>query len=194
MIKLRWILLGLALMLSSGCASLTKTPTYLNEPEVLAARGEPTRVWDNNDGTRTLEYATQPFGDTCWMYTVDENGFMVDQFDALSRRNLARVERGMTVAEVQRLLGQHRAVQHFSLSGEDVYDWNVRNEWPNLVATRFNVHFIDDRVERTSYEYVYPRDGWMFGFGIGHGVHPNWGVGLGWGWPYPYPRGWPYYW
>jgi len=171
--KLRLILLGVVLILLSGCASLTATPTYLNEAELLGARGEPTRVWDNEDGTRTLEYATQPYGHTCWMYTVDENGHIVDQFDALSRSNLARVERGMGVEDVQRLLGRHRSVQRFSLSGEEVYDWNIRNEWPDLVATRFNVHFIDGQVERTSQEFVYPRENWMFGMGIGHGFHPH---------------------
>lgn len=191
-INVRLMLLGAALILLSGCASLTATPTYLNEAEVLAARGEPSRVWNNADGTRTLEYATQPYGDTCWMYTADGSGRMVGQFDALSRRNLARVERGMTVEDVQRLLGQHRAVQRFPMSGEEVYDWNIRNEWPDLVATRFNVHFIDGQVERTSQEFVYPREGWAFGIGIGHGMHPYWGVGMGWGWPYQ--RGWPHYW
>src|SRR5690606_6999019 len=131
MLSLRLILSGLVLILLSRCASLTAPPTQLNEAAVPAARGAPTRVRDHGGGPRTLEYATQPYGDTCWMYTVDQDGHMIDQFDALSRRNLARVERGMRVEDVQRLLGQHRAVQRFPLSGEEVYDWNIRNEWPD---------------------------------------------------------------
>lgn len=177
-------------LLLGGCASLATRHTFTHEAELLAKRGQPTRVWDNADGTRTLEYATQPNGETCWMYTIGAEGVVVDQFDALERDNLSRVKNDMTPEEVQRLLGQHRTVQRFVHSGEEVWDWNVRNEWQGVAATRFNVHFIDGKVVRTSYSYVYPYDGSAFGFGLGIGSHPYWGIG--WGWRHPW--GWPHYW
>lgn len=181
-----------ALLLLGGCTTFTTQRMFTDEAELLARRGEPTRVWENEDGTRTLEYATQPNGETCWMYTVDAGGVVVDQFDALEKDNLARVQKGMTSEEVERLLGRHRTVQRFVLSGEEVWDWNVRNQWHGAVATRFNVHFIDAKVTRTSYTYVDPRNGGAFGFGLGmwSGRHPYWGMGLGW----RHPWGWPYYW
>lgn len=191
-ISLRVVLFAALFALLSGCASMQRE--FADEASLLGVRGEPTRIWTNEDGTRTFEYATQPFGDTAWMYTIDGDGRIVEQFDALSRKNLARVQKGMTVAQVQRLLGQHRTVQSFALSGEEVYDWNIRNEWPDLRATRFNVHFVDGVVERTSQTFVFPRDGmfgWGFGLGFGHGVHPSWGGYWGWGWPYGGP-GWPH--
>ncbi|MGL1834656.1 hypothetical protein ACKVEX_13755 [Rhodocyclaceae bacterium SMB388] len=167
---------------------------FVDEVSLLGARGQPSRIWINDDGTRTFEYATQPFGDDAWMYSIDADGRIVEQFDALSRKNLARVQKGMTVEQVQRLLGQHRSVQFFSLSGEEVYDWNIRNEWPDLRATRFNVHFVGGVVERTSQTLVFPRDGmfgWGIGLGLGYGSHSFWGGFRGW----PYPRaGWPHYW
>ena len=186
------VVLALAL---TGCAGLNQHRSFADRSELLATRGEPTRIWENEDGTRTLEYATQPFGQTCWMYTVDEQGNIVEQFDALSRRNLATVRQGMSLDEVQRMLGQHRAVQRFSLSGEEVYDWNVANEWPDLVATRFNVHFIDGIVERTSFTYVYPRDPWRLSFGaaFGHPYPPHWGWAPYWRYPGPWPHH-PWYW
>lgn len=188
--SLRLILFAVLFALLSGCASMQRE--FADEASLLGVRGEPSRIWTNEDGTRTFEYATQPFGDNAWMYTIDGDGRIVEQFDALSRRHLARVQKGMTVAQVQRLLGQHRTVQFFALSGEEVYDWNIRNEWPDLRATRFNVHFVDGVVERTSQTFVFPRDG-MFGFGLGFGdgPHPHWG-GL-WGWPHPRAGG-PHYW
>ncbi len=184
-----------ALVLLGGCASLTAQREYADEAELRANRGEPTRVWNNEDGTRTLEYATQPYGDTAWMYTVDAEGRVVEQLDALGEEGLARVRPGMTLEEVERLLGQHRSVQRFALSGEEVWDWNVRNRWPGVLATLFNVHFVDGKVVRTSYTYVYPRDG---GWGIGMWSGPRTHWGMGWGWPHPWvgphPWGWPYYW
>lgn len=183
----RWLTLCVLCALLAGCAGLGRAPMLLTESEVLERRGAPTRIWENADGTRTLEYATQPNGQTCWMYTVDGAGRVLDQFDALAAQNLARVRVDMSVDEVLRLLGTHRSIQRFALSGEEVYEWNVRNEWVGAAATRFNVHFVDARVVRTSYSYIYPRDGVLFG--VGWNASRHWAPGWGW----PHHKGlWPY--
>ncbi len=156
------ILTMLALLILSGCAAFAPPPPLTTEAEALSVHGEPTRRWDNGDGTTTLEYSTQPYGHRTLMVTVDASGVVIDQHDALSDENLTRVKPGMTQDEVSRLLGTHRSVQVFKLSGEEVWDWNVYNDGPG-VATLFNVHFIDGRVVRTSRTYVYPRDGMVFG-------------------------------
>jgi hypothetical protein len=147
-----------ALALLGGCAAFLPPPQVSTEAEALAAFGKPVQRWNNRDGTTTLEYSTQPMGQTALMITVDGNGTVLRQEDALSQENLARVERGMTREQVSRLLGRHRSVERFVLSGEEVWDWNVYNDGPG-VATRFNVHFIDGKVVRTSRSYVYPNDG-----------------------------------
>ena len=156
----------------SACVTYTPPRPFTTEAETLAAKGEPTRRWQDDDGTRTLEYATQPNGRSCLMVQVDQGGIVLRQWNALSEENLARVQRGMTREEVDRLLGQHRSEQVFKQSGEEVWDWNVRNDGPG-VGTLFNVHFIDGKVLRTSQTYVYPREGPYFG---------------PWGYPYPYYR------
>lgn len=150
-------LLALLALLGS-CASLQPMRPLANEAEVLAVHGEPVARWKNGDGTTTFEYSTQPYGHIALMVTVDAAGIVVRQENALSDENLARVERGMTREQVSRLLGRHRSVQKFSLSGEEVWDWNVYNDGPG-VATMFNVHFIDGKVVRTSRSYIFPRDG-----------------------------------
>ncbi len=172
---LRWLVTLLAVLgaLSmSACVTYTPPRPFSTEAETLAAKGEPTRRWQDEDGTSTLEYATQPNGRSCLMVQVDQGGIVLRQWNALSEENLARVRKGMTGAEVDRLLGQHRSEQVFKQSGEEVWDWNVRNDGPG-VGTLFNVHFIDGKVVRTSQTYVYPRGG------------PNFGP---WGYPYPYYR------
>lgn len=188
--RLAWVML-LALGVLSGCA-LTPPAPLTSEAEVRAKRGEPTRIWDDPEGTRTLEYATQPFGTTCWMYTIDAEGKVVAQFDALSQEHRNRVKPGMSPDEVRRLLGQERSIQRYSLSGEEVWDWNVSRVGMGVSSAFFNVHFVDGKVTRTSMSYDYPDERWQFGIGFGRGVHPHWG--FGWGWPYYY-RPWPYhYW
>ena len=156
----------------SACVTYTPPRPFTTEAETLAAKGEPTRRWQDGDGTHTLEYATQPNGRSCLMVQVDQGGIVLRQWNALSEENLARVQRGMTREEVDRLLGQHRSEQVFKQSGEEVWDWNVRNDGPG-VGTLFNVHFIDGKVVRTSQTYLYPREGPYFG---------------PWGYPYPYYR------
>nr|WP_243632468.1 hypothetical protein [Parazoarcus communis] len=177
----RKLLLGLlAALLLSGCAAFAPPKPYTTEAEALSARGEPTRRWDNGDGTTTLEFSTQPNGDSCLMVEVDASGIVLRQWDALSDQNLARVRPGMTPDEISRLLGEHRSEQSFRLSGETVWDWNIPNYGPGI-ATLFNVHFIDGKVVRTSQTYIYPRDWGMGSVWMGYPYH------FGFGYTYPYP-------
>lgn len=212
-------LAALAALLLAGCASFSWQTTFEHEADLVAARGQPARIWDNDDGTRTFEYSTQPMGVSAWMYTIDEKGVIVDQLDALEHRHHDRVRRGMSVEEVQRTLGEHRSVQRFPRMNEEVWDWNVPNQWPGIIATFLNVHFVEGVVERTSYSYIYPNDGnGITGFGAGFGGGGAFGGFYGhpffaypyvdhayWGAPYPYGShvrwrhshgwiGWPAYW
>lgn len=182
---------AVVLMLVAACATGFGQRQYGSQAEALSALGEPVRRWTNDDGTTTLEYSTQPYGHTALMLTVDASGIVIRQQDALSDENLARVEKGMTREEVSRLLGQHRSVQTFTLSGEEVWDWNVYNDGPG-VATLFNVHFIDGKVVRTSRSYVFPSDGLD-----GRFMHPGFMSPFShrhYAYPYPYRLRWPYRW
>jgi hypothetical protein len=139
----------------AGCALIPRIePGTTTEAEILAIYGPPTRRWPEADGAATLEYATQPMGVSCFMVGIDAGGRVAKVRDALSDTNLARVEAGMSPAEVDRLLGRHRSEVFFALSGETVWDWNIPNLGPGI-ATRFNVHFKDGRVLRTSRSFIY---------------------------------------
>lgn len=180
-----WLLLLAAFVVLGGCASLQTRFDFEND--LIAKRGQPKNVWKNEDGTRTLEYSTQPMGETCWMYTVDASGRVIEQFDALDHRNHGRVKAGMTIEQVQRTLGAHRSIERFPRLNEEVWDWNVSNPYPGIMATYLNVHFIDGKVDRTSYTYVYynGNDGYsMFGPHFGYGM----GFAFGSGHVRPYGR------
>ena len=141
--------------LLSACAlSPTIDPGTTTEAQIISTYGQPTRRWTNPDGTTTLEYATQPAGISCFMFTIDGQGRVVNARDALSDTNMARVQVGMTEQQVDRILGQHADVDFFSLSGETAWSWNIPTFGPGL-ATHFVVYFKNARVVRTGRDTIY---------------------------------------
>ena len=143
----------------SGCATPIKDerlrPGVSTGAELMQYYGPPSRVWPEADGGRTLEYATQPFGQTCYMVRLDAQDRFVSAVDALAPAQRERVQPGMTPEQVTRMLGRERTRVFFRNSGEDVWDWNVPPDM-NGYLLRFNVHFKDGVVLRTSYSAVYP--------------------------------------
>jgi len=153
-------LLATALTLGlAGCATPLKDerlrPGVSTGADLVQYYGQPSRVWPEADGGRTLEYATQPFGQTCYMVRLDAQDRFVSAIDALAPAQRERVQPGMTPDQVTRLLGRDRSRVFFRNSGEDVWDWNVPPDM-NGYLLRFNVHFKDGVVLRTSYSVVYP--------------------------------------
>src|SRR5574340_621025 len=79
--------LALALVASALLGACAMTPTIdpgtTTEAQVISTYGQPTRRWSNPGGTTTLEYATQPSGISCFMFTLDDKGRLVNARDAL---------------------------------------------------------------------------------------------------------------
>jgi hypothetical protein len=137
----------------AGCASVdqlsTLQPGSSTEAEATKLAGKPTYVWNNADGTRTLEYSDQPFdGNATWMLTIDAGGKVLSR--KLVDIDNARVANGLTKEEVRRLLGSPRTTSYYPLPGEDIWDWNMRGHPGDVTLTRFNVHFKNGLVVRTS--------------------------------------------
>jgi hypothetical protein len=87
------------------------------------------------------------------MVRLDAQGLLVEAHDGLGTDVRDQVRAGMGTQEVARLLGQERRRMLFTLSGEDVWDWNVAPQDVSGLLS-FNVHFKDGVVVRTSYSYV----------------------------------------
>lgn len=157
-LSLRVAMLVLSLGLV-GCVSLGQdsllVPGQSRAEDVAARYGQPTRVWPEADGGRTLEYASQPFGERCYMVRIAADGKLVSIEDALQPANRLRVEPGMTTEQVSRLLGRERSRMFFRLSGEEVWDWNVPPDQSGYLL-RFNVHFKQGLVARTTYSMEFP--------------------------------------
>jgi hypothetical protein len=168
----RFTSLSLCCLLSvsvlSGCAGLGSPTQRLvlgvsQQADVLARFGPPVRRWPNADGGQTLEYSTQPFGQTCWMATLAADGRLLRLEDSLLPASRFSVAPGMTPEQVSRLLGRERSRVYYRFSGEDVWDWNVAPEAMGENLLRFNVHFKDGVVLRTSQRLVFPERRFPFG-------------------------------
>ena len=121
--------------------------------DVIASQGQPRHVWPEADGGSTLEYTTQPFGTSCYMFRLNARGELVEFHDALLPRTRNQVAVGMTPEQVVRLLGHERRRESYAFSGEDVWDWTVEPDGLGD-GLRFNVHFKDGLVVRTSQSLV----------------------------------------
>lgn len=144
----------------AGCAGLGSrdtglTPGLSTAADVSARYGQALRSWPEADGGQTLEYSSQPFGQTCYMVRLGRDGKLIAIEDTLQQASRFRVVAGWTPEQVSRLLGTERSRMFFRFSGEDVWDWNVAPDQSGYLL-RFNVHFKDGVVLRTSQSMEFP--------------------------------------
>lgn len=128
--------------------------------DILAWYGPPSRIWPEADGGRSLQYASQPFGQHCQVLRLGPDDRLLSRIDALSAQARERVQPGMSPEQVSRLLCQERSRVVFAHSGEEVWDWTVDPELSHY-GLRFNVHFKNGHVLRTSHSMVFDDELWM---------------------------------
>ena len=111
--------------------------------------GAPETTWEDEDGSRILEYPKGPEGARTWIFTIDARGKLVEYHQALTEENFARIKPGMPRDDVRRLLGKPRTVVNFKRLKEEVWDYRYTDTFG---ARLFNVHMDEGtgRVTRTS--------------------------------------------
>lgn len=146
-------------VLMAGCATPDRDarlqPGISTARDVVVHHGQPRRVWPEADGGQTLEYSSQPMGRHAYMVRLAADGRLVGIEDGLSPAGRARIQPGMTPEQVSRLLGKERSRVFFALSGEEVWDWTIEPDQAGY-GMRFNVHFKDGLVVRTTQSMVFP--------------------------------------
>ncbi len=130
-------------------------PGVSSAADLTSYYGAPHRIWEEPDGGKTYEYSSQPFGNTCYMVRLDAAGRLVSVEDTLLYASRMSIEPGMTPEQVSHRLGQERTRVFYRLSGEEVWAWNVQPDQTGY-QLRFNVHFKDGVVLRTSQNMVFP--------------------------------------
>ncbi|RYF48157.1 MAG: outer membrane protein assembly factor BamE, partial [Comamonadaceae bacterium] len=119
------------------------------EADVRAKFGEPENIWDGPGGERVFEYNRQPSGHKNYMISIAPDGRMTALRQVLDPNNFAKVQPGMMMEDVRKLLGKPMKQTPYPLRNEIAWDWRYM-EPPNTSMV-FTVWFNPDyRVLRTS--------------------------------------------
>lgn len=111
-----------------------------SESDVRMVMGKPETVWEEEDGTRALQYPKGPEGVRTWEFVIDKSGTLKDYRQLLTEDSFARIKAGMTRDEVRRLLGKPRTVVQYKLKNEEAWDWRYQalNE-PRFFSVHFDI-------------------------------------------------------
>jgi outer membrane protein assembly factor BamE (lipoprotein component of BamABCDE complex) len=109
-----------------------------SEGDVRNVMGQPETVWEDDDGTRALQYPKGPEGVRTWEFTIDKSGKLKDYRQLLTQENFSKVRQGMSRDEIRRMLGKPRSIAQFKLKNEEVWDWRYQD---TTMPRLFNVHF-----------------------------------------------------
>lgn len=120
------------------------------ESDVRMVMGQPGTVFEEDDGTRVLEYPKGPEGARTWMFRIGADGKLQDYHQALTEENFAKIQPGMTKGDVRWMLGKPRRIVPLKNLNEEVWDWRYLSV--NPAVRMFNVHFdmTTGNVKRTS--------------------------------------------
>jgi outer membrane protein assembly factor BamE (lipoprotein component of BamABCDE complex) len=112
------------------------------EADVRKQFGEPEKIWDAPGGGRTFEYNRQPAGHRNYMITIGPDGKMSALRQVLTPENFAKVQPGMMMEDVRKLLGKPRRITPYDLQREVIYDWRYLS--PPNQSMLFEVSFSRD--------------------------------------------------
>lgn len=146
--KIRRLFMAAAAVLVLGCDQQGRpidefgldrlTRGVSSEGDVHAIMGRPETVWEDEDGTRVLQYPKGPEGPRTWEFRIDSSGKLTDYRQILNEETFARIKAGLGKDEVRRILGKPRSVVQFKLKNEEVWDWLYQD---TTAPRLFNVHF-----------------------------------------------------
>jgi Domain of unknown function (DUF4309) len=118
------------------------------EADVRAKFGEPEKVWDGEGGVRIFEYNRQPSGHRNYMISIGQDGKMTSLRQVLTPANFAKVQPGMMMEEVRKMLGKPMRVVPYELKKETYYNWRYLDA-PNTSMVFSAVMDSNMRVLRT---------------------------------------------
>ncbi len=84
--------------------------------------GQPENIWDSPAG-RVFEYNRQPAGQKNYMITIGADGKMSALRQVLTPENFARVQPGMAMEDLRRLLGKPARRTPYPLKNETEWEW-----------------------------------------------------------------------
>ena len=135
------IVASLMLAACAGYSGADLKPGVVTEAEVLQTMGRPAMTWDLPGGGRQLAYPRGPAGFQTYMVFIDAAGRMERNINVMNMDTFAKVQAGMTQAQVLQLLGpsQPEWTAYFKARDELVWEWRYCDSWNS--AARFDVLF-----------------------------------------------------
>ncbi|MEO8249529.1 MAG: outer membrane protein assembly factor BamE [Burkholderiales bacterium] len=133
------LLLGLVACDAKRIAELEEGVS--TEADVRAKFGQPDNVWAGAGGSQILEYNRQPAGARNYMITIGPDGRMSALRQVLTPENFAKVQPGMMMEDVRKLLGAPMKVTPYPLKRETHYEWR----WLDGVNTLMIFNAIMDK-------------------------------------------------
>ncbi len=119
------------------------------EADVRAKFGEPEKVWDGEGGIRIFEYNRQPSGHRNYMISIGTDGKMTSLRQVLTPQNFVKVQPGMMMEDVRKLLGKPMRVVPYELKKETYYNWRYLEDSGNKSMIFSAVMDSDLKVLRT---------------------------------------------
>ena len=118
-----WIAAMLALVACDNQRIAELEDGVATEADVRSRFGEPEKIWDAPNGGRTFEYNRQPAGAKNYMITIGTDGKMSALRQVLTPENFAKVQPGMMMEDVRKMLGKPMKITPYALKNETHYDW-----------------------------------------------------------------------
>jgi SmpA / OmlA family len=119
------------------------------EADVRARFGEPEKVWDGAGGVRIFEYNRQPAGHVNYMISIGTDGKMSALRQVLTPENFAKIQPGMMMEDVRKMLGKPMRIVPYDLKKETYYNWRYLTDQNNTSMVFSAVMNADMRVLRT---------------------------------------------
>lgn len=142
-----------ALLLTVGCDRVATGELQTGQSTVADMKqkmGEPASVFREGD-REVWEYPLGPEGVRTYMMTVNAQGTLERIDQVLTEANFRRVQPGMTITEVRRMLGRNSTEQRYGASPNDLtHKYKFNNGREDMY---FDVTYgADGRVKETGYD------------------------------------------
>ncbi len=117
--------------------------------DVRDVYGKPSSEWKEPDGSTVWMFVKGPMGYQTYKATIGADNVLKSIDQVLSDPHFAKVQKGMSQADVERVLGKPGESVDFPLKKERVWSW--RYEASPSLKRQFHVHFdVNGQVTETS--------------------------------------------
>jgi SmpA / OmlA family len=130
-------------------------PGISTADDVKRLMGKPEMIWEEKDGSMTMEFPRSPEGHQTYVVEIGADGKYKSMKNILTDESFAKVQAGQSQDDVRKLLGKPTEVVEFKLKNEVVWSWRFS---PGAGRSEiFNVHYSPDGKVKTTSKSVDPR-------------------------------------